>query len=593
MGIDAEREALFVGVPCLRDRFRSTGAPLAPKAGTSLKPDTESTSQEFISTGAPLAPRYAQALLPEWRFTMKKCPNCQRVINGNETFCIRCGTEFPERDPAPVSSAKSANLIRTSNQTRSQYGQAIAQLHNSNDCGAQAQEEPIRKRSQFHSRSTTSSQTNLFSKTVTFIQTQVLPAIQSLKQSNLLSKDKNIALISILLTILLLTGAHLYIQHALNPQTQAAHIAKYVEKNKPDRLAAAFTYTEKTYVNPKSFYTYLHDNQWILEELQHAAKEAKKLGRAEIKDESGNRIISISNQPFLFFYKKYEFRVRPVKALVSTTDPGLGATITVGNKEPVPIDKDRVNVGYFAPGPYEFTIAYQDDYFVKEDKVEVYLSGEQYEFPIHLKLQPVELTSDIPDAIVYINGKNTKKTAEEIQLTTVPLDGSVEIYAVATNENGEKIKSNTLHLTKSATHITFPDAKSNRALYESPATDAETWIGIFRRDYEKAVNLADFDYVADYFIPGSPAEEEYRNFVEGHQNRAGYQYNFLSNEILHAAILSDNSILIETREAFEYHSEDEGDWYYERQKKYTLQNNDGLFKIADIESNTIKKERRS
>lgn len=99
--------------------------------------------------------------------------------------------------------------------------------------------------------------------------------------------------------------------------------------------------------------------------------------------------------------------------------------------------------------------------------------------------------------------------------------------------------------------------------------------------------------MADYFIPGSPAEEEYRNFVEGHQNRAGYQYNFLSNEILHAAILSDNSVLIETREAFEYHSEDEGDWYYERQKKYTLQNNDGLFKIADIESNTIKKERRS
>lgn len=50
--------------------FRSTGAPLAPKAGTSLKPDTESTSQEFINTGAPLAPRNAQALLPEWRFTM-------------------------------------------------------------------------------------------------------------------------------------------------------------------------------------------------------------------------------------------------------------------------------------------------------------------------------------------------------------------------------------------------------------------------------------------------------------------------------------------------------------------------------------------
>lgn len=144
---------------------------------------------------------------------------------------------------------------------------------------------------------------------------------------------------------------------------------------------------------------------------------------------------------------------------MSTTDPELGATITVGNKEPVPIDKDRVNVGYFAPGPYEFTIAYQDDYFVKEDKVEVYLSGEQYEFPIHLKLQPVELTSDIPDAIVYINGKNTKKTAEEIQLATVPLDGSVEIYAVATNKNGEK--SNPTYFISQSLQRTSPFLMQN------------------------------------------------------------------------------------------------------------------------------------
>ena len=555
---------------------------------------------------APDIPKYL-ALPPEWRFTMKTCPHCKRATGGNETFCIHCGAELPDSGTAPIPSET------TISQTCSRCGQPIAPSQNfCSHCGARLQQEtPVRKRSQIRaekrSQVRAKEKTPLPSQTASFIQNKIrpvisafiqnkfLPAVQALGQSKILSKDKNIAFISILAAILLFTGAHLFIRHTLDPVNQADKIAKYVENHKPAKLADAFTYTEKTYVNPKSFYTYMEDNQWILEKLKNAAKEAKRHGSAEVKDGSGNRIISIANKPFLLFYKKYEFRVRPVKALVSTPDPGLEAAISVGNKEPVPINKDRVNIGYFAPGPYEFTITYKDDYFTKEDKVEVYLSGEQYEFPINLKLKPIELTSDIPDAIVYINGKNTKKTAEEIQLAAAPLDGSVEIYAVATNENGEKIKSKTLHLTNGDAHITFPDAKQvkfTQAFYNAPASDAEAWILNFRKDYEKAVNHADFDYVADYFVRGTPIEKEYRDFVEGHRGISGYEYRFLSNDIVDAALLPDNGILIETREAFEYRSKEDGHWYYERQKRYTLQNTGDALKIADVEANTIKKERR-
>ncbi|RKJ52491.1 hypothetical protein D7X33_31755, partial [Butyricicoccus sp. 1XD8-22] len=175
-----------------------------------------------------------------------------------------------------------------------------------------------------------------------------------------------------------------------------------------------------------------------------------------LEDNNGNLLISIEEEPYLLFYKKINFHVEPVEVTVVANTNGNPVELTFANLETKEITDDSLKLGLFAPGEYKYTLNIKDDYFEKELEEYVSINGKgnnKYSFEIDLSENAVQLTSDIEDAIIYINGENTNKTANEINLFAAPLDGSVEVYAEAVNDEGETIQSETITLTDTSHHL--------------------------------------------------------------------------------------------------------------------------------------------
>lgn len=280
------------------------------------------------------------------------------------------------------------------------------------------------------------------------------------------------------------------------------------------------------------------------------------------------------------------FEIVPVEVNAYNYNPNYQMELKIGGDDKVKLNDDEVKVGLFAPGNYKYTLHYKDEYFEDELTEEIYLEGDEYNLTFDLSDQLVYLTSDIEDATIFINGKSTGKTASEIELIAAPLDGSVEIYAEATNDKGETIHSETLYLSEYDTHLYFAEVQEQYAIqdfYDYYSWDAEQLFYNFRWDYEYAVNSADFSYVKDYFIEGSQLKKDYEEFVVDHEDLGFYYYYFISNDVIDVQPLSANSLTLDSLETFEFTSEEDGTWYYEREKRYTLEYVDGMLRIASIE----------
>nr|WP_106784570.1 hypothetical protein [Lysinibacillus timonensis] len=474
---------------------------------------------------------------------MRFCINCGQQAVNNEKFCQNCGVQLPlienEKVPQPTTSSSSQNQISTIKPEQNEQ-----------------------QRKSDHG---------------------VPP-----KEKKPLSLGKKIGIISVIVLLVLIVGAHLYIQTMVDPTRQYEGIVKHFEDENAEEFTNSFVFSKNTYVNAKAFYEYVDENDWLLDDLEVAVKEAKKEGKAEISNDFGEELITIRTEPYLFFYKKFTFKVSSVDVVAYNYWPNFEVNLKIGEDEAVALDKEKVNVGSYAPGIYDSTISYKDDYFKSELKEQVNIEGNEdneYIIDVDLSANVVYLSSDIEDATVFVNGENTGKTASEIELIAAPLDGSVEIYAESTSDTGESVQSETLYLTPYDTHIIFAGVQEEIAkqdFYDWYANEAASMFESFRYDYMYAVNYGDFSYVEDYFIDDSQLKKDYEKFVVEHDDFGDYYYNFISNSVLDVQSLTSNSLTLDSSEIFEFYSEDDGTWNYDREKRYTFELVDGELKIANI-----------
>lgn len=542
---------------------------------------------------------------------MRTCLNCGQESNGNEKFCINCGTNLPElhhdhehnssQHVPPPGSLENAiqqphieEPIQQNNMFQHQENQLSQQGRNGDqpkqicsncgrvslkpsrfclECGTPLQEVP-----QTQSMNTVNQEQHKRSQPV-----------QPPKEKKPMSRGKKIGIASVIVLIALLIGAHLYIQNMLDPKGQLEKITKHFEDKDEKEFMNSFIFPDDAYVEEKAFYKYIKENDYLLDDLEDAVKEVKKDGKAEVYNSFDEKVIRLREKSYLFFYKKVTFEVLPVDVLANNYWSNQDVSIQIGKHEAVKLSDEKTKVGSYAPGIYDYKITYSDGYFEEEIKDEAIIeasNGNDYFFDIDLSENVVYLTSDIEDAIVYINGKSTDKTASEIELVAAPLDGSVEIYAEAKNEAGETITSETLYLTEYETHLYFAEIQEQYQIqdfYDYYSYDAEDLFYYFRNDYQYAVNTADFSYVSDYFINGSQLKKDYEKFVIDHTDLGLYYYYFISNEVIDIKPLSANSLQLDSLETFEFSSEDDGTWHYEREKRYTIEYIDGELKIANIE----------
>lgn len=479
---------------------------------------------------------------------VNNCPSCGTQTNGTLKFCQDCGAKLPTENNAKLEKSQDSNLSAP----------AVSEA-------SKERKEPKEQKKPKQPKKPMS------------IMTKVLIGVTAL-------------------LLVALGASHIILQKHFDPFSTLEIADDAFNDEDYESFVGYFTFPENTYVDAEVFLNYMENNEWdrdILPQFEDAFEDFKN-GYSKniiIKDRDGNRLCTIIQNKVFGLYKDYQIEVEAIEVFASTDIPK--ANLTYGKEESIELtNEESKSLGLFAPGTYSFDITLKDDIGSRTETSEQLIydeSRKKRELNFNIDEMAITFTSDYEDAIVFIDSKPTNKKANEIVTYTILPDGNTEVYAEYT-KNGDKMVSDVITIDSNEIHIPFSDVQEKKRLEEEKKyvfqeynQDIRNLYENFRNDYYYAVNDADFYYIKDYFETASILENDYKAFVEGHQTMGYYSYDFISNTITDIYAVDGSTISLKTNETFYFYSDVDGNWYYDRDKLYTVKIIDGYFKIISIE----------
>lgn len=470
---------------------------------------------------------------------MEPCSNCGQVRSGDEKFCVNCGHKF-------IESIKNEDS-------------------NTKEKATPAKSLPPKK------------------------------------------KKRRVLLISFIALIVIASiGTHLYLTSLYDSSKTLASMNQAYSASEKERFMDHFTTPENTSKNAEGFYAYIEEEGWesLREQMKEEANRLESDGVSNIiSDSEGNKLIAVLSEPVLWgLYEKVTFLIQPVEVVVEM--PFNGTELAIVDQTISGDEGEVVELGKVAPGTYSWTANVKSDYAKVEEVSEVSIVGDgknKFKYSPSIDVAMVEITSDLPEAVLWVNGKSTKKTISEVKsIGPLPLDGSVEITAEGKNEEGKKVKGEPMALEDDSVHIKFAHVqeqvaaektkklqeKKKSELKDEHATAVSYFIDSFRDDFESALNYEQFSYIADYFPTGSKIQNDYLKDIERHQAMDNYyMYDFQSNTTTAFKVIDETTFLLTTAEMFYFSSEDDY-LRYNKTKNYTVIFQHGQYFIQAIEQLT-------
>ncbi len=283
-----------------------------------------------------------------------------------------------------------------------------------------------------------------------------------------MSKKKKIALIAIAAVIGILLIAYVSVDTMLDPMKQVEAMDSALKQGDDKAFMEEFKVPEETIYDSEIFFQYIKLNDWstIRDNLVAEITSLENNSFADpVTDSSGTEIITVVQKDYLFgLFKKMEFELIPIE--VYTEVPFKDMKITVNDHE-IKTDKEgSQSLGSYLPGVYDWSYTYTGEWGkVKnsgELSIESNYGSNELEVYLDWNMNSLDIDSDIEDAIVYVDGKSTEKTVGEIEtMYPLPNDGSVEIYAVVKDAEGNKIKSNAVTSDSWYAYFYFPESDTS------------------------------------------------------------------------------------------------------------------------------------
>lgn len=187
-------------------------------------------------------------------------------------------------------------------------------------------------------------------------------------------------------------------------------------------------------------------------------------------------------------------------------------------------------IGPFMPGQYKLVVNSTSEFsdFKQTQDIDLFY-GEMLRYVnIDIEINQNEIVSNYPEAIVYINGKNTEKTAKELGVIT-GLKNGTKIYGIM-EIDGKKIKSMEQKVDyNSDIQLEFD--------YTKPPTVEEAKIGIsdmigaYLIDFSNAVNNSDPSNIEEYVENDSSIHNEHKKNIPGMYER-GIREEYIDHEII-------------------------------------------------------------
>lgn len=257
---------------------------------------------------------------------------------------------------------------------------------------------------------------------------------------------------------------------------------------------------------------------------------------------------------------------------------------------------DTYFIGKYIPGKYSYTALAENEH--GKDTYEGSLLHPNNEdstlLSVEFETYDVHIASDYVKAVVYIDGKSTEKTIDELPiLEGVPETSTMEITAKLSVDD-ETYDADVVFNTSTDRDLYFTFEKYEQNLIQQELLNEEEIKRFFvnyRSDFEEAIAAADFNIVGSFFMDDAEITEDYKEFVNDHRDLAEYNYQFLRNDIENVEKVDDRTFNLLSTEEFNFTLLNDGTYHYNREKQYVIvydEDKEQLV-IADIKLlNTIK-----
>lgn len=414
-----------------------------------------------------------------------------------------------------------------------------------------------------------------------------------------------ILIIAIILLFVALIGTHLVMKNMYNPDRKIEAMNTAYNTQDKEEFFNQFDLKQGTTGDANNFYAFVKSYGWtgLREQLDTELVKATNSGKSANIISMPGEFISVVTKPVVFgLYHDVSFTLLPTEVTVKA--PFKDTTFTFGDQEfKTTADEETIAIGSFIPGTYNWSYETAGEVVPLSGKgtVNVASTEDNVEtLDVDWNVEEITILSNVEDAIVFIDGKSTEKTVDELtDLYPAQLNKNVKIHAVTKNDNGKEVSSDVVPMTESTIYLTFDHVEKQEAaqlekeqqqldLSENEQVVKDVY-NSFRESYAEAIDYADFSYIQHYFQDGSAINKDYSKFVNDHNSIPGYNYRFILNDVTSVDAVSDTKFELFSFETFDYSSYEDAPVHYERKKKYTFIKIDEEFFIDSITDLNTKK----
>lgn len=400
-----------------------------------------------------------------------------------------------------------------------------------------------------------------------------------------------------------LIAGHFMILSKTSPEDKIQSFLSALDSHHQQDVMAEMNIAGNVLGEQEVFFNYLitQDLKIFNNQVKEVAGEVLEDGKERaVKHENGEVLLSIRKEKYLGIYSIIEIDVIPAHVEIVSDLPS-GEYKLAGKT--IDLSKGSQDLGLFLPGSYQASVsAAGNGYGSPVETEHTILIKEDMVVEFNSEQLMVNITSNDPKAIVYINHVSTGKTIDELKQIGPVFEGeNILVFVQGTDDRGNVIQSEQLFATGGDT-VNLPihpvvdrewevAAELEEIIEEvSDFTEEslEEFYLNFRSDYEASLNAKDFSLIEKYLIPGNIAHQELEEFI-GDIGSGYYLYEFLENSVNNIEIQQDQAF-IETFEEFNFTNHAHDIINYQRSKLYEIIMIDGAYKIIGIDIWDTQKE---
>lgn len=357
---------------------------------------------------------------------------------------------------------------------------------------------------------------------------------KSLKKSMKKNNKKHKILISLLILIALgFSGTFLYLKVTSKSESEIAlAFSNSISSSKPEELSKIlYCYDSSLPINKSNsniLIDYLTKNPSKFSSINEAFKNG------EYKNTNSPLSIEEVRKDF-FLIPVYKVVVKPSFVKVNTDLKDLKVSCLDNNLVDI---SEKKELGPLMPGSYNIHAEVSNSYINKSEDIPVNtFKDSNQEITPFKNFVKVNISSDMPNAELYVNNKDTGLTVKEAK-NLDPIDPNSIIYAIA--KDGDKnIISNKYDIENSKNiDINFASAKATEANFQK---ELYYLLKNYSEDFAYAVNADNFNYIERYLEFDGPLYKKQKRVVPYIHNQ-DIKEKFESTEILNYTFNNDTDL---------------------------------------------------